>query len=209
MTPYPGTTRDFIKEHVVLGGYVFHLVDTAGLGDSDDPVESIGIDKSWRIAGEADGLVLVIDGSRKFSEEDRALVERLSDRKIVVVLNKIDLSKRTGTAAVAEVLPGRPVVEVSALNGTNMEALRSELVDSFAPREDPGRDVIMHARQRDILAGIREALSKARELIVSGYPDELCAEEIRLALRLMGTLTGEIRSEDVMNDIFGRFCVGK
>lgn len=209
VTPYPGTTRDFIKEHLVLDGYVFHLVDTAGLGASDDPVESIGISKSWRIAEEADGLILVIDGSKKFTDEDKTLVKSLSGRKIVVVLNKIDLPKKTGPASVAEVLPGRPVVEVSALTGMNMEGLRRELFRSFAPQEDPGLDVIMHARQRDTLAGMREALSKARELIVSGYPDELCAEEIRLVLRLMGELTGEIRSEDVMNDIFGRFCVGK
>ncbi len=209
VTPYPGTTRDFIKERLVIGGYVFNLVDTAGLGSSTDPAEKIGIGRSWGIAEEADGLILVIDSSKRLSGEDKALLERLSGRDIIIVINKIDLPMETGAEDVAALLPGRPIIAVSAVQGANMEVLRDMISGAFAPRGDPGRDVIIHARHRDALEKMREALRRARGLAVSGRSDEMCAEELREALRIMGELTGEIRSEDVMNEVFGRFCVGK
>ena len=209
VTPFPGTTRDFLRERIVLDGVVFHLVDMAGLGRPSHPVESRGIVRGRRIARDADGLLIVLDASRRESEEDFRLVRRYREKKAVVVLNKTDLPRKISARKVRALAGQLPVVEISALKGRNMDGLRTRLRAEFAPGPTKEEEVVLHARQKDRLQATLECLERARELLGKAHSDELCAEEIRSALHSVGELTGEVRAEEVLEDIFSRFCVGK
>jgi tRNA modification GTPase len=208
VTPFPGTTRDFLREQVVLDGVVFHLVDMAGLGRPSHPVENRGIVKGRRLARDADGLLIVLDASRPESDDDERLIRRYRRKKAVVVLNKTDLPRKLSARKVRELEGMLPVVQVSALKGRNMDGLRARMSAVFVPGEGREEELILHAGQRDGLRAVLEALGRARELLSGGHSEELCAEEIRSALRFIGELTGEVRTEEVLEDIFGRFCVG-
>ena len=209
VTPYPGTTRDYLREEIVIDDFVFHLVDMAGLGKPSHPVEKKGILRGRRIARQADGLLVVLDGSRKESPEDDRILRRFRGKKTIVVVNKSDLPGRLDRDRVRALSGGAPLIEVSALRGKGLERLRGEIRAVFAPGAAEGEEVILHSRQRDALVEILEALREARRLLAAGHSEEVYAEEIRRAVSLVGRLTGEIRAEDVMKDIFSRFCVGK
>ncbi len=209
VTPFPGTTRDFLREQLVVDGVVFHLVDMAGLGRPAHPVERRGITKGKKIARAADGLLLVLDGSRRAGEGDERLVREYRGKRAVFVVNKADLPRKLASRTVRELAGASPVVEVSALKGRNIDKLRSQISGLFAPGAGKEEEIILHARQKDTLQAVLEALRRARDLLAAGHSEEVTAEEIRAALRLIGELTGEVRGEEVLDDIFGRFCVGK
>ena len=208
VTPFPGTTRDFLRERLVIDDIVFHLVDMAGLGRPAHPVERTGIVRGQKIARAADGLLVVLDASRRDSEEDGRLIRKYG-KKILLVLNKTDLPRKIGLRRVRELAGRRPIVEVSALKGRGIDKLRREIRVFFAPRPEKEEEIILHSRQKDRLQGILESLRKAEALLVKRHSEEIYAEEVRGAIRLIGELTGEVRAEEVLNDVFGRFCVGK
>jgi tRNA modification GTPase len=209
VTPYPGTTRDYLREQIVIDDVVFHLVDMAGLGKPSHPVEEAGIAKGRKIASEADGLLIVLDGSRRESAEDERLIRRFRGKKAVLVVNKADLPCRIDRRRVRSLAGNAPLISVSALKGTRLDRLRSQIRLSFAPTLDIQHEVILHARQRDIFLEVLKALREARRLLDAGHTEDIYAEELRKAIFLAGKVTGEIQAEDVMNDIFSRFCVGK
>jgi tRNA modification GTPase len=209
VTRFPGTTRDFLREKLVIDDIVFHLVDMAGMGRPSHPVEKTGIAKGRKIAREADGLLIVLDASRKENPEDEQLVRNYQSKKLVIVVNKIDLPLKIDRRRLLKLAGGRPVVDVSALKGINIDNLRREVRRIFAPRVAKNDDVILHARQKDLLRGVHGALLEAGKLLAGGRSEELAAEELRGALPLVGELTGEVRIDEVIADIFGRFCVGK
>ncbi len=209
VTPFPGTTRDFLKEKLVIDGLVFHLVDMAGLGKPAHPVERTGIARGQKIAREADGLLIVLDASRKESDEDEGLLRKYRAKKMLVVFNKTDLPRKIDRRKIHDLTCGSPAVEVSALKGRNIDELRRAIHGHFAPEGGKEEDVILHLRQKNLLQGILEALRRARELLARGHSEEVYAEEIRACLPLIGELTGEVRVDEVIDDIFGRFCVGK
>ncbi len=209
VTPYPGTTRDFLREKLVVRNAVFNLVDMAGLGRPSHPVESKGVEKGSRIAREADGLLVVFDGSRLISRSDLKLLEGYRDKKAVLILNKSDLKPRARKSALRATRPHRPVVEVSALYHTNLEKLRETIFRTFAPTAENHEEILLQARQKNVLSGVLDVLQRASDLLEAGHPDEVCAEEVKTALTLFGRLTGEIRTDEVIEDIFRRFCVGK
>ena len=209
VTPYPGTTRDYLKEELVIDGLIFHLVDMAGLGKAAHPVERKGILRGQTIARGADGLLVVIDGSRRPGPEEERLVGRFRGKKAILVVNKSDLPARVSPRELKTLAGAAPVVKVSALKGTNLDRLRTEVRRVFGPAEGVDDEVLLHARQRDALAGILAALEEARRLLLAGGSEEVAAEEVREAVALVGRLTGEVRAGDVLDGIFGRFCVGK
>jgi tRNA modification GTPase len=209
VTPFPGTTRDFLRERLIVDGIVFHLVDMAGLGRPGHPIEKTGIARGQQIARAADGLLLVFDASRPESEEDRWLMKRYQGRKAIVVLNKSDLPRKLSPRSIGDRAGEAPVVEVSALKARNMDALRARIREVFVPEAGKADEIILHSRQRDRLMDIRDTLGRAGALLASGHSEEIYAEEIRTAIGLVGELTGEVRAEEVLDEIFGRFCVGK
>jgi tRNA modification GTPase len=209
VTPFPGTTRDFLREKLVIDDIVLHLVDMAGLGRPAHPVERTGIARGQRIAREADGLLLVLDASRRVSPEDERLIRKYRGKKMIVVLNKTDLPRKADKLRIAGLAPEAPLVEISALKGRNIDLLRQEIRRVFVPRIGKEADLILHARQKDLLVAMLDALKRADRHLARGGSEELAAEELRRAMPLVGELTGEVRIDEVIADIFGRFCVGK
>jgi tRNA modification GTPase len=209
VTPYPGTTRDYLREKVVIGDFVFNLVDMAGLARPSHPVENLGIRRGRKIARQADGLLIVLDGSRKANSEDESLIRGFKGKKAILVVNKADLPARLDLAKIKGLFAAGPSVEISALKGVHLDRLRDEIRRVFIPGQDLEEEIVLHARQKDILEGVRESLREARRLLSAGHSEEIYAEEIRRAVALMGRLTGEVRVDEVMDDVFGRFCVGK
>jgi len=209
VTPFPGTTRDFLREKLVIDDIVFHLVDMAGLGKPVHPVEKTGIARGQKIARYADGLLVVLDASRKESGEDERLVRKYRAKKMLLVFNKSDLPAKIDRRRMRKLAGGSSSIDVSALKGRNIDKLRGTIHGQFAPGPAKEEDVILHARQKDLLQAMSEALRRAAELLARGHSVELYAEELRNCLPLVGELTGQVRIEEIIDDIFGRFCVGK
>lgn len=209
VTPFPGTTRDFLREQMVVDGVRFHLVDMAGLGLASHPVEKRGIARGQKIASQADGLLIVLDASRALEDEDERLIRKYRGKSSLIVLNKSDLPRKLSAGKIRELDKAGSVMEVSALKGRNIDKLRSRISALFVPGASKEEEIILHVRQKDSLQAIFDSLRRARALLAGKHTEEVYAEEIRAAIRLVGELTGEVRAEEVLDDIFGRFCVGK
>ena len=209
VSPYPGTTRDYLREMIKIHDVRFHLVDTAGMEESGNPLEKEGIRRSGEMASRADGILLVVDSSRRESQVDLKLIQRFKSRKLIILFSKADLPRRADRRrCLAQVRKARWLA-VSARTGKNLEELRSAIYESFAPERDLTDEVVLHLRQKVLFAEIASFLERALDLLGKGHTDEVWAEEIRGILPFIGQLTGEIRAEEVLNGIFSRFCVGK
>ncbi|MHB8094012.1 MAG: tRNA uridine-5-carboxymethylaminomethyl(34) synthesis GTPase MnmE [Candidatus Aminicenantales bacterium] len=209
VTPYPGTTRDFLRERLVIKDAVFHLIDMAGLGRPSHPVEREGMRRGEKLARKADGVLLVFDASRPSSPEDARLLEKFKDKKKIIVFNKVDRPRRFEKTKLEGRLRGLPAVEISALKNLNIDLLKDKIYEMFVPGLKGDEDIVLHARQKLLLEEMSAAFDRACSLLKKGHPDEVIAEELRKALPLIGRLTGEIRAPEVMDEIFSRFCVGK
>ena len=209
VSPYPGTTRDYLRETIKIKDSRFHLVDMAGLEDSTDPVEKEGVKRGEEVASRADGILLVLDGSRRERPADLRLIAKFKPKKMILVFNKADLPRRINRPKCLAMNRKCRWVDVAALTGKNLEVLGRVIYEEFAPRQGKDGEVLLHLRQKLIFERIALHLENARQLLREGYSEELWVEEIRLVLPLIGELTGEIRVDDVIDGIFARFCVGK
>jgi len=209
VTPFPGTTRDYLEERLRIGNSFFRLIDMAGLGRPVHPVEEMGIRKGRKLAAESDGLLLVFDVSRESTPEDSHLLKKFKDKKTIIVFNKMDLRKRMDQESIVRGLRDRPWLEVSALEGKNLDKLREKIASVFVPSRKKGEETILHLRQKLILEEILGHVKKGLDLLKAGYSEDVYVEEIRKSLPLIGRMTGEVSADDVIRDIFSRFCVGK
>ena len=219
VTPVPGTTRDIIAETVNLGGFGFPvtLLDTAGIAETVDLVERLGIDRSRRVIDAAVAAVLVLDGSVPPGSDDLTVATMLAARgdranappAVVIAINKRDLLS-VDQAAVVELLPGCPVVEIAATSGMGIPALEAALAGQLRG-EGAGlaRPALITARQRAALDRSLEHLRDAVATHATGHPLDLLATDIRAALRAIGEVTGEAIDDAVLTEIFARFCIGK
>jgi len=204
VTEIPGTTRDAVRQTIQIEGVPMNIIDTAGLRDTVDAVEAIGIARTWEAIGRADALLLLVDARTGATAADRSIVERLPAKlKLVTVLNKIDLS---GDAPQAEEDEEGWRIHVSAKTGDGIEGLREVLL-KLAGWQSGEEDVFM-ARERHLvsLERVAQALDRAGHTVLQS---ELFAEELRLAQRELGSITGEFSADDLLGQIFARFCVGK
>jgi len=209
VTSIPGTTRDIIEEVVNIRGLPVRMLDTAGIRDSDDMVEQEGVRRTLEKLATADLVLFLLDGSRPFGDEDEAILQEMDGRRAIVVVNKTDLPR---VLAVPPALADRRVVEISARTGEGIDLLRSAIFDAFLSGtavDNREYVALSHARHRDVLARGREALDDFLAARARGAVSELLAVHLREALRSIGEVTGETTSDDVLDLIFSRFCVGK
>ena len=209
VTSHPGTTRDFLAENINIQDSIFTLIDMAGLGSPLHPVEKEGIKRGKKLASQAEGILLLLDVSHKETPEDLKLIKRFQGKKVLILFNKIDLPRKMNTERVRKGAEHIPTLEISALKGTNLKNLKEKISTLFVPDLAQNEDIILHLRQKLVLEEILDSLVEGQSLLKQGYPEEMYAEEIRKAVPLIGQLTGEIRADDIINDIFSRFCVGK
>jgi tRNA modification GTPase len=204
VTAIPGTTRDSVRESITIEGVPLDIVDTAGLRDTADEVERIGIERTWREIGEADVLLLVCDAREGLTPADEAILARMPARLArVLVFNKIDLA---GGAAGVEETEGATRVRLSAKTGAGLENLRALLL-RLAGWETDGEDVYL-ARERHLVA-LRAAAEHLAAASGALARPELFAEELRLAQASLNAITGEFTADDLLGEIFSRFCIGK
>ncbi len=209
VTPYPGTTRDYLKEKIIINDSIFNLVDMAGLDVPLHPVEKEGIKRSQKLASHADGILFLLDSSRKETKEDLKLINRFKNKRTIILFNKIDLPVKINKEAVKNKVDSLPTLDISALKGTNLENLKKMIFDHFTPTQKKNEEVILHLRQKLLLQDILDHLRKAEQLLQQGYSEELYAEEIRETIPIIGQMMGEIRADDIIEEVFSRFCVGK
>jgi tRNA modification GTPase len=204
VTEIPGTTRDAVRQIIQIEGVPMNIIDTAGLRDTADTVEAIGIARTWEAIGRADALLLVVDARNGVTAADRSIVDRLPGKlKLVTVLNKIDLS---GDAPRAQEDEKGWRIHVSAKTGDGIEDLRQALLKLAGWRT--GEEDVFMARERHLvsLERVAQALGRAGQTVLES---ELFAEELRLAQRELGSITGEFSADELLGQIFARFCVGK
>lgn len=204
-----GTTRDYLEETVVFGGVPVTLVDTAGLRDAETGIEAAGVERAESLAGTADLLLCVVPGHAPLDDEDERAVRLCSGRDAVIVLNKSDLGHDTAVAGqVAALAPGVPVLSVSALTGAGVPELKQWLAD-WCGRGLESDVVITNTRHVQALQRVHDSLIAAAAAVEQRLEPEFVAVDLREARQALGELTGETASEDVINEIFSRFCIGK
>jgi tRNA modification GTPase len=209
VSPYPGTTRDYLRERIKIKDSIFHLIDMAGLEDSPHPIEREGMKRGGDIASQADGILLVLDASGRERPADLKLIEMFCHKKMIILFNKGDLPQKISRQRCLALNAESRWLEISALTGKNLNELRNLIYDEFAPKASRQEEVLLHLRQKVMFEKIASSLDKAVNLLRKGFSDEVWGEEIRHILPLIGELTGEIRVEEVLESIFSRFCVGK
>ena len=204
VTAIPGTTRDSVRQLIHIDGVPLHIVDTAGLRETRDEVEQLGIARTWSEIGKADVVLLLVDACAGVTQNDLDLVERIPrDVKRVFIHNKIDLA---GTAPQVQREGASSSIHLSAKTGAGMDLLRAELL--AVAGWHPGEEDVFMARERHLVALNQAARHAALAGEHVGRP-ELFAEELRLAQEQLNTVTGEFVTDDLLGEIFSRFCIGK
>ena len=208
VTPVPGTTRDTLEETFNLQGIPFVLVDTAGINETDDMIEQLGVERSRRSVQEANLVLVVVDGSEPLSQSDLQVASLVHGRSAILVINKSDLPSELDRD---ELLPTAPRVRVSALTGEGLAELERLLVESVlggdvALGDEP---VISSPRHRDLVRRALDHVADARTSLSDGLPLDVLAIDITEAVQGLGEITGETASDDLLASIFGRFCIGK
>lgn len=208
VTDIPGTTRDTVEEAVTLGGVKLLLIDTAGVRETSDPVEKLGVERSKKAAEAAELVLAVFDGGAPLSPEDRAvLAAAKAAPKRIAVVNKTDLPQTLDPSALAQDFDA--VCEVSALDGTGLDALSAAVAALFPLPDAPAGEILTNARQADAVSRALESLNGALEAARTGATPDIVLSETEAALGALGELTGRTVREDVTERIFERFCVGK
>ena len=210
VTDIPGTTRDMLEETLNIRGIPVRLVDTAGLRETDDPVERHGIARSRTAIVDADLVIVMLDGSAPMTPDDQKLLAETERRARLVAINKSDLPAAWERRDLhLKDLP--PIIGVSAKTEDGLDALRDTIRRlAMRPEFEPGeRPIVTHLRHRTNLTRAAEALNTAQAAIVDGLPAECIAMDLRAAIEAIGAITGAITTEDILERIFRDFCIGK
>ena len=211
VTEYEGTTRDTIEEFVNIEGVPLKLIDTAGIRDAKDEVEKIGIKKSKEIANDADLVIAIFDSSKELTVEDEEILNIIKNKKSIILLNKEDLNSvlTENDAKFKEITEN--VIKISALNGVGLEKLYNLISKMFSLEEiNVDNDVIVtNLRHKNLISKAIENVKKAKNTVQENMPIDIIAIFIKDILEDLGNITGEIVTDDIINEIFSKFCLGK
>ena len=218
VTAMPGTTRDLVTETVSLAGIPLKLVDTAGIRQALDEAESIGIRKSMEALADADLVLVVLDASQPPTATDRELLEQVARRAAVAVLNKCDLAAdavplvqpESAAGNAADARDGTPVVRASALTGEGIAELRQQILHHVrGDRPQQESAMLTNLRQQEQVTRTLAALDAASVSARANMPHEMLLLDLYNALRALDEITGATTADDILNLIFGTFCIGK
>ena len=211
VTEYEGTTRDTIEEYVNINGIPLKLIDTAGIRNAKDEVEKIGIARAKEIAKEADLIIAIFDSSKNLTEEDLEILNLVKNKKAIIVLNKTDLKSAIDeNNQEFKDFKGK-IVKISALNNTGIEEIYDEITRLFDLSEInlDNEVVITNVRQKNLISKAIESVDKTKKTIFEKMPLDIVAIYIKEILEDLGNITGEFVTEDIINEIFAKFCLGK
>ncbi|HJU93606.1 MAG TPA: GTPase, partial [Pyrinomonadaceae bacterium] len=205
VTDIPGTTRDTLSEAIDLEGIPVILTDTAGLRETTDGIETLGIERTRRAMGDSDLVLVVLDGSADLGRSEHELINQTADTRRLIVLNKSDLPEFK--ACCVEELGA---INVSARTGEGLAALRAAILSSLNSNGvDEGSLLITNARHYSLLCDTQRAIEVARTALRDRHSEELVLAPLHNALRFLGQITGETTTEDILSEIFATFCIGK
>lgn len=212
VTSIPGTTRDTIEETASIRGIKVVLTDTAGIRETEDEIEKLGIERSKITANNADVVLFVVDGSKQLSKEDLEIAEAIKGNRVIIVLNKRDKEAKIQIEDIRKILPGKFIAETSMKKEEGIEAIEDKL-ERFVYGGENGisKDDIMitNARHEDILRQSYELINSAVEMIEKKEPLDIIEIDIKEAFEILGEIIGETVTDEIMNEVFSRFCLGK
>lgn len=210
VTEIAGTTRDTLEEHMSLSGISLNIVDTAGIRSTNDEVERIGVERAMQAAKDADLIIFVADGSRPLDESDREILGFIRDKKSIVLMNKTDLPLEADREDL-EKLSGKSVILISAKEETGIDALEQEIKTLFYHGELKFNDqvYITNVRHKESLERAYTSLMLVKDSIEQGMPEDFFSIDLSDAYSELGRIVGEAVGDDVVNEIFSRFCMGK
>ena len=210
VTEIAGTTRDILEEYISLNGITLRVIDTAGIRETEDVVEKIGVGKAKQMAENADLILYVVDSSLPLDDNDREIMELLSGRKSIVIYNKTDLEAAVDIEELKE-KTGSPVIPVSVVEETGISQLEDEIKRMFFHGELSFNDevYITNARHKAALEESKESLKLVMDSIAMGMSEDFFSIDLMNAYESLGRIVGESVGEDLVNEIFSKFCVGK
>jgi len=211
VTDIEGTTRDTIEEFVTINGIPLNLIDTAGIREAKDEVEMIGIEKSRKLAESADLIIAIFDSSNDFSKEDLEILEIAKNKNSIIILNKIDLEQKITRENPKLGIFENNVINMSTKNKIGLERLFEKITDMFNLNEiNLDNDIVItNERHKNLISKAIENLNKAKNILKEGMPVDIIAISLKDVLANLGAITGEEAGEEIINEIFARFCLGK
>jgi len=211
VTDIPGTTRDVIEEYVTLGGIPLRLLDTAGIRETTDVVERIGVERSRTAIEEADLILFVLNASETLQVEDLQLIEQVKGRQAVVILNKTDLPEEIDIRELEELFPPKMIVKMSVLAEQGLDQLEKVIAELFFDGELESSDLtyVSNVRHISLLHAARQSLVDAMEAIEIGIPIDLVQIDVRTSWEQLGEMIGDSVAESLIDQIFSQFCLGK
>ena len=210
VTDIEGTTRDILEEYITLHGITLKIVDTAGIRETEDVVEKIGVSRAREVAKGADLVLYVVDSSTPLDENDEEIIEMLKDRKAIVLYNKTDLASAVSMEALKEKI-NHPLIPISAKEETGIAQLADTIKSMFFSGKISFNDevYITNARHKEALEEAADSLAMVKQSIEDGMPEDFFSIDLMAAYGSLGKITGEEVGEDLVNEIFSKFCMGK
>ncbi len=210
VTAVEGTTRDTIEEFISINGIPLKIIDTAGIRNTKDEVEKIGVEKSRKIAKESDLIIAIFDISKKLNDEDFEIIDILKKKNSIIVLNKIDLDESNIEIDKLKEL-GKPIVEISSKDRKGIDNLYKE-IENIIEIKDISSDngiIVTNARHKSLIISAKDSLNKALDTLDKNMPIDIIVVYVKDILERLGEITGETVTEDVIKEIFSKFCLGK
>ena len=211
VSEYEGTTRDVIEEQLVIGGVPILLADTAGIHDTQDFVEKLGVERSRAFLEKAELIMVVLDGTQPLTEDDETILTAIKEKNTVFAVNKTDLSESVITKTLSKRFSADNIIEISAKTGEGIDELENWLKEYVygSSRQSDEEIYIQNERQINLLRQAADSLKDAAEAAENRLPYDCLTIDVDRALTLMGEITGETVRDEIINEIFARFCVGK
>lgn len=210
VTDIEGTTRDTLEENINFNGLSLKIIDTAGIRDTEDLVERIGVNKAKEIAKEGDLIIYVVDGSRELDDNDREIIKLINDKQAIILVNKSDMDTVINIDELKKD-SNRDVILFSAKNGEGMEQLEEEIRNMFYSGKVTYNDqvYITNARHKEALENALESLKQVKNSVDAGMPEDFYSIDLMNAYTDLGLIIGESVEDDLVNEIFSKFCMGK
>ncbi len=210
VTDIPGTTRDIIEERIVINDIILNIIDTAGIRDTDNVVEKIGVDKTFQEIDNADFIIYVVDSSIPLDDNDSRIIDKIQNKKCVCLFNKSDLETVVKEEDISNKIDGK-IISFSAKDSVGLDELEEEIKNLFFDGKISSNDetIITNVRHKDLLCKCRESLSLVEQSINNDMPEDFYSIDLMDAYKSLGAIIGESVEDDLVNEIFSKFCMGK
>ena len=205
VTDIAGTTRDIVEGTIIINGVKLDLIDTAGIRKTDDIVESIGVNKSLETINKADLILLVLNNNEELTEYDKEILDNVKDKKHIIIINKIDLEPKI------EEIKDNNIIKISALNNKGIEELKNKITEMYNLEEIESKDAtyLTNARGLSLLRQAEEVIKEVNKGINNQEPIDMIEIDLKRIWELLGEITGETYQEELINQLFSQFCLGK